>query len=155
MKTTSSTLENISGEGLNIDIILPRFNDSLGLQLLEHTEKNLLELNIAQENIAVTRVPGTLEIPFIAKKLLTLPEPPDAVIALGIVIRGETTHYDYVSHTTIDAIMQLNLAFDTPIITGILTVENEQQALDRIDPKKLNKGQEFAQSAIEMALLNR
>jgi len=151
MKIKETTpLPQITGKGLKIDLILPRFNESLGLKLLDNTEKYLLKYGVNEEDIAITRVPGTLEIPYIAKKILTLPDPPNAIIALGLVIRGETTHYDYVCKTTINAIMNLNLTYNTPIITGILTVENEQQAKDRINEKKLNKGKEFALAAIEM-----
>lgn len=149
----TTTQPQITGEGLKIDLILPRFNESLGLELLDNTEKYLKQYGVQEEDIAITRVPGTLEIPYIAKKIITLPEPPDAIIALGLVIRGDTTHYDYVCETTINALMQLNLTYDTPIITGILTVENEQQAKDRIDENKLNKGKEFALAAIEMGHL--
>lgn len=104
----------------------------------------------------VLTVPGAFEIPFAVKnhyaycKVL-----PDAYITLGAVIRGDTPHFDYVCKAITDGVLQLNLSLDIPVIFGILTVDNEQQALDRIGGKQGHKGEEAAITAIKMIALNR
>lgn len=104
----------------------------------------------------VLTVPGAFEIPFAVKnhyaycKVL-----PDAYITLGAVIRGDTPHFDYVCKAITDGVLQLNLSLDIPVIFGILTVDNEQQALDRIGGKHGHKGEEAAITAIKMIALNR
>lgn len=104
----------------------------------------------------VLTVPGAFEIPFAVKnhyaycKVL-----PDAYITLGAVIRGDTPHFDYVCKAITDGVLQLNLSLDIPVIFGVLTVDNEQQALDRIGSKHGHKGEEAAITAIKMIALNR
>lgn len=104
----------------------------------------------------VLTVPGAFEIPFAVKnhyaycKVL-----PDAYITLGTVIRGDTPHFDYVCKAITDGVLQLNLSLDVPVIFGVLTVDNEQQALDRIGGKHGHKGEEAAITAIKMIALNR
>ncbi|MES2003549.1 MAG: 6,7-dimethyl-8-ribityllumazine synthase [Bacteroidota bacterium] len=101
-------------------------------------------------------VPGAFEIPFAVKNhyayTATLP---DAYITLGAVIRGDTPHFDYVCKAVTDGVLQLNLSLDTPVIFGVLTVDNEQQALERIGGKHGHKGEEAAITAIKMIALNR
>jgi 6,7-dimethyl-8-ribityllumazine synthase len=140
--------ENLNGEKLRIALILPRFNDQLGWELYENTLKELQRLNVTTHDLF--RVPGTLEVPYAAKELAQT-QKYDAIIALGIVIRGATTHYDYVCENSISALMQLNLEQSIPIVFGILTVENLEQAIERVSAEKMNKGLEFAQAAVEMA----
>lgn len=104
----------------------------------------------------VLTVPGAFEIPFAVKnhyaycKVL-----PDAYITLGAVIRGDTPHFDYVCKAITDGVLQLNLSLDIPVIFGVLTVDNEQQAMDRIGGKHGHKGEEAAITAIKMIALNR
>lgn len=104
----------------------------------------------------VLTVPGAFEIPFAVKnhyaycKVL-----PDAYITIGAVIRGDTPHFDYVCKAITDGVLQLNLSLDIPVIFGVLTVDNEQQALDRIGGKHGHKGEEAAITAIKMIALNR
>lgn len=101
-------------------------------------------------------VPGAVEIPFAVKQHYTYSkELPDAYIVLGTVIKGDTPHFDFVCKTVTDGITQLNLSLDVPVIFGVLTVNNEEQALDRIGGKHGHKGEEAAITAIKMIALNR
>jgi len=101
-------------------------------------------------------VPGAFEIPFAVKNHYTYANKlPDAYITLGTVIRGDTPHFDYVCKAVTDGVVQLNLSLDTPVIFGVLTVDTEQQALERIGGKHGHKGEEAAVTAIKMIALNR
>ncbi|MCW3087561.1 MAG: 6,7-dimethyl-8-ribityllumazine synthase [Sediminibacterium sp.] len=101
-------------------------------------------------------VPGAFEIAFAVKNHYAYSTvPPDAYITLGTVIRGDTPHFDYVCKAVTDGVVQLNLSLDVPVIFGVLTVDNEQQALDRIGGAHGHKGEEAAVTAIKMIALNR
>lgn len=101
-------------------------------------------------------VPGVFEIPFAVKNHYTYANKlPDAYITLGTVIRGDTPHFDYVCKAITDGVVQLNLSLDSPVIFGVLTVDNEQQAIERIGGKHGHKGEEAAITAIKMIALNR
>ncbi|HEY1018839.1 MAG TPA: 6,7-dimethyl-8-ribityllumazine synthase [Sediminibacterium sp.] len=101
-------------------------------------------------------VPGAFEIPFAVKNHYTYATKlPDAYITLGTVIRGDTPHFDYVCKAVTDGVVQLNLSLDTPVIFGVLTVDTEQQALERIGGMHGHKGEEAAVTAIKMIALNR
>ncbi len=147
-KSTQVKLRKSTNKGLKIAIILPRFNDELGQKLLLNTQNELKELGI--KNVQVYRVPGTLELPFAALKI-ALSKKFHAIIALGVVIRGGTKHFDLVVETAYQGLMEVTLDEDTPIIFGVLAVENEKQAKERVEKTKMNKGKEFAQAAVEMA----
>lgn len=125
-------------------IITSRFNPSITDRLYEGAHKTLLENGVKQDHIHAFFVPGAFEIPVMAKKILTTLNV-DAVICLGAVIRGETTHYDYICQEVSRGIAQLALEYSTPLIFGVLTCENFLQAEDRI-----SKGEEAALSALEM-----
>ena len=104
----------------------------------------------------VLTVPGAFEIAFAVKNHYTYCKTvPDAYITLGAVIKGDTPHFDYVCRAVTDGVVQLNLSLDVPVIFGVLTVDNEQQALDRTGTKQGNKGEEAAITAIKMIALNR
>ncbi|MCX6734026.1 MAG: 6,7-dimethyl-8-ribityllumazine synthase [Candidatus Peregrinibacteria bacterium] len=135
-------------KSLKIAIILPRFNDELGQKLLMNTQNELKELGI--KNVQIYRVPGALELPFAAQKI-ALSKKYNAIIALGIVVRGETKHFDLVTEHSHSGLMQVSLTNKLPIIFGVLAVENEKQAIERVEEAKMNKGKEFAQAAVEMA----
>ncbi|MEN9298177.1 MAG: hypothetical protein RLZZ429_490 [Bacteroidota bacterium] len=101
-------------------------------------------------------VPGAFEIPFAVKNHYAYSEtPPDAYITLGTVIRGDTPHFDYVCKAVTDGVVQLNLTLDVPVVFGVLTVDNELQAIERIGGKHGHKGEEAAITAIKMIALNR
>jgi 6,7-dimethyl-8-ribityllumazine synthase len=99
-------------------------------------------------------VPGAVEIPFAIKQCWKHDEAPKAFIALGCVIKGDTPHFDYVCHSVTDGITQLNLSLSVPVIFGVLTVNNEEQARERIGGRHGHKGEEAAITAIKMMLLN-
>ncbi len=147
MKLNSSTTD-LNGENLNIAVVLARFNDELGNILYENTVARLKELKVT--NIQLTRVPGSLELPLAAQ--LLAPQC-DAVIALGIVIKGETPHFDHVCNEAHRGLMDVNLKTQTPVIFGVITALNEKQARDRVEKGGLNKGKDFAEAAVEMAHL--
>jgi len=138
---------NVDGSQLKVTVILPFFNEKLGLELLENTKAELLNNNVKEENIKIIRVAGALEIPLACKKNI-IKEKPDAIIALGIIIRGETTHYDLVTEESHRGIMQVQLETGTPISFGILGCENLEQAQDRVSKDKLNKGKDAAIAAL-------
>ena len=121
---------------------------------LEAGVKKILKAN--KVRCKTLTVPGAFEIPFTVKNHYTYcSTPPDAYITLGTVIRGDTPHFDYVCKAITDGVLQLNLSLDVPVIFGVLTVDNEQQALERIGGIHGHKGEEAAITAIKMIALNR
>lgn len=147
MKLNQSTIKKTK-KPLNIAIILPRFNDELGGELLENTVDELAALGV--KSTQLYRVPGALELPYAAFKIAKSKKY-DAIIALGIVIRGETKHFDIVTEVSHQGLMEVNLDEDVPVIFGVLAVENKKQAVERVRADKMNKGAEFARAAVEMA----
>ncbi len=133
---------------LRIAVILSRFNEELGEELQKNTLKQLKKLGVKKFDLY--DVPGALELPFAALKIAKK-EKHDAIIALGVVIRGETKHFDLVCEQTYAGLMEINTDEDTPVIFGVLAVENKKQALDRVRADRMNKGAEFADAAVEMA----
>ena len=131
----------------NIAIVTALFNKEITKTLEEGAIAQLREKGM--EPMAIIDVPGAVEIPLAVKNLLELPGC-DAVVTLGLVIRGETTHYDYVCQSVERGCSQLQLQYNKPVAFGVLTTENRQQALDRAGGKKGNKGAEAAQVAIDM-----
>ena len=112
----------------------------------------LLDCGATQNNIIRYTVPGSFELPFACKKLITT-ENPDVIIAIGSVIQGETKHFDFVCSATAAGIMQLNTTGEVPVIFCVLTDNNQQQAIDRSGGKHGNKGIEAAIAAIQMATI--
>lgn len=142
------------GKGMKIGIVLARFNEFIGSKLLSGAEDALIRHGVDEDDIEVAWVPGAYEIPLVAKKLATS-EQYDAVICLGAVIKGNTPHFDYVSAEVSKGIAQVGLLSEVPVIFGVLTVDNIEQAIERAGTKAGNKGSEAANSAIEMVnLLN-
>lgn len=140
------------GSDLKVAVVVSRFNDFITNRLLDGAKDTLVRHEVAAENIDVAYVPGAFEIPLVAKKLAQKNEY-DAIITLGCVIRGATTHYDYVCNEVAKGVSKANDVSDTPVIFGILTTENIEQAVERAGTKAGNKGSEVAVSAIEMANL--
>lgn len=135
---------------LKVTIILPYFNEELGLELMQNAKEELLKNNVKEENINLIRVAGALETPFAALKNA---EKSDVIIILGVVIRGETSHYELVTETTFQGLMQAQLQSKTPMIFGILACENLQQAQIRASKSGLNKGKEAAIAALIQSTL--
>ena len=143
---------NISGKGLKFAVVVARFNNFITSKLLDGALDALKRHDTPDENISVAWVPGAFEIPLVAKKMASTKNF-DAIICLGAVIRGATTHYDYVCNEVSKGIAQVGLQSGVPTIFGIVTTENIQQAIERAGTKSGNKGFDAAISAMEMANL--
>ena len=139
----------VASENFKIGIIASRFNDFVVGRLVEGALDGLKRHNIKEENITLVKVPGAFEIPVIAKKMSEQNQY-DAIICLGAVIRGATSHYDYVCNEVSKGISQVSLEAGIPVLFGVLTTENIEQAVERSGSKAGNKGTECALAAIEM-----
>lgn len=145
---------NLVSQGLKFGIVVGRFNEFIGGKLLEGALDGLKRHGASEEDIDIAWVPGAFEIPLIAKKMAK-DSKYDAVICLGAVIKGATSHYDYVCSEVSKGIAHVSLESEKPVIFGILTTNTIEQAIERAGTKAGNKGYECAVSAIEMAnLLN-
>ncbi len=142
----------MTGEGLKIGIVAGRFNDFITSQLVNGAEGALVSHQVKSDDIDLVYVPGAFEIPLVAKKMAES-DKYDAIIALGCVIRGSTTHYDYVCNQSAGGILEAGLSTGVPVIFGVVTTENIEQAIERAGTKMGNKGVDSANSAIEMANL--
>ena len=140
------------GEGLKFVLVISRFNDFITNRLLEGAQDALLRHGVREEDIDISRVPGSFEIPLAAKKLAQTKKY-DAVICLGAVIRGETPHYEYVATEVSRSIGRLSLDTGLPVIYGVITADTLEEAIERAGTKAGNRGFEAALSAIEMANL--
>lgn len=147
---TSKSKPNINGRAYRIAIILARYNDELGHELMENTKASLMQNGVLEKMIDVYRVPGALELPLAAKAIANQ-KMHQAIIALGIVIRGETAHFDHVSKESHRGLMSVQLEKKIPIIFGVLTVNDIDQAKARVNKDQLNKGDEYSTAALEMA----
>lgn len=135
-------------------IIVSRFNEFIGSKLLSGALDELKRHGIADDNIDVIWVPGAFEIPVVAKKAAKTGRY-NAVITLGAVIKGSTSHYDYVCAEVSKGVASVSLETEVPVIFGVLTTDNIEQAIERAGTKAGNKGSDAAKSAIEMANLMR
>ncbi|HDH6921329.1 TPA: 6,7-dimethyl-8-ribityllumazine synthase [Staphylococcus aureus] len=140
------------GKELKVVIVVSRFNDFITGRLLEGAKDTLIRHDVNEDNIDVAFVPGAFEIPLVAKKLASSGNY-DAVITLGCVIRGATSHFDYVCNEVAKGVSKVNDQTNVPVIFGVLTTESIEQAVERAGTKAGNKGAEAAVSAIEMANL--
>ena len=149
---SSSALPELDGSGLRVAVIGARFNDHIVTKLRDGALRGLARLGVADNDITEAWVPGAFELP-LAAKVLAATGKVDAVICLGTVIRGDTPHFDYVCNEAARGLQDAQLATGVPVMFGVLTVNTEQQALDRSGPGTDNKGDEAAVGAVEMALL--
>lgn len=133
-------------------IILSRFNDFIGSKLLSGAIDELKRHGVSDDNIDVVRVPGAFEIPLTAQKFAQTGKY-NVIITLGAVIRGATSHFDYVSAEVSKGVAQVSMQTGIPVIFGVLTTDNIEQAIERAGTKAGNKGSDAAKSAIEMANL--
>lgn len=137
-----------NGEALKLGIVVSRFNTAIGEGLLSSCKQTLAKNGVSPRHIRVVSVPGALEVPLVLQKMAQSARY-DALIALGAVIRGETYHFEIVSNESSSGIASVQLETGVPIANGILTTENEDQALERM----MQKGADCALAAIEMANL--
>lgn len=143
-----------SGKDIKIGIVVARFNEFITSKLLGGALDALHRHDVSDENIETAWVPGAFEIPLIASKMAKSKKY-DAIICLGAVIRGSTSHYDYVCNEVSKGIASVSLQNDMPVMFGILTTENIEQAIERAGTKAGNKGFDCAVGAIEMVNLMR
>ncbi|EGQ3668624.1 6,7-dimethyl-8-ribityllumazine synthase [Staphylococcus pseudintermedius] len=144
----------LNGKGLKIGVVVSRFNDLITGRLLDGAQDALRRHQVAEDSIDVAYVPGAFELPIVAKKMAQTGKY-DAVVTLGCVIRGATSHYDYVCKEAAKGIAKASDDTGVPVIFGVLTTENIEQAIERAGTKAGNKGAESAVGAIEMANLLR
>jgi len=135
------------GAGLRVGLVAARFNDLIVDRLLEGALGALRQHGVDDDDLVVVRVPGAVEVPLLAQALADRDDI-DAVVALGCVIRGSTSHYDYVCSMVASGIARVTLDAAKPVIFGVLTTENLEQAFDRAGGKLGNKGAEAAAAAI-------
>ncbi|MCL5257016.1 MAG: 6,7-dimethyl-8-ribityllumazine synthase [Chloroflexi bacterium] len=140
------------GEGLKFAVLVARFNDFISSRLLEGAMDALLRHGVRPEDVVTIRVPGAFEIPLVAKKAAQTGKYA-AVICLGAVIRGGTPHFDYVASEVSKGIANTALETGVPVIFGVITADNLEQAIERAGTKAGNKGFDAAVTAIEMANL--
>lgn len=149
------TLEgNLVGTELTIGVVAARFNDFITSKLLDGATGTLQRHGVQKDNIDVAWVPGSFEIPLIAKKMANSGKY-DAVITLGTVIRGSTPHFDYVCNEAAKGVSNASMQSGKPVIFGIITTETIEQAIERAGTKAGNKGADAAAAAIETANLAR
>jgi 6,7-dimethyl-8-ribityllumazine synthase len=143
---------DLTAQGIHFGIIVSRFNDFITDRLLSGALDALLRHGAAENDIEVIKVPGSFEIPYAALKVAQKKKH-DAIICLGAVIRGDTPHFEYISAEVTKGIAKVSLDTGVPVIFGVLTTENIEQAIERAGTKAGNKGWQAALSAIEMARL--
>ena len=142
----------VAKDGMKVGIIASRFNEFIVSKLLSGAVDGLVRHGVEEENITAAWVPGAFEIPAVAQKMAASGKY-DAVICVGTVIRGATSHYDYVCNEVSKGIAQVGLQTGVPVLFGIVTTENIEQAIERAGTKAGNKGYDCALSAIEMVNL--
>ena len=142
----------LNAQGLRFGIVVSRFNEFFTSKLLGGALDTLHRHGANEDDITVAWVPGAFELPLVSKKMAESGKY-DAIIALGTVIRGSTTHYDYVCNEVSKGIAQVSLATGVPVMFGVITTENIEQAISRAGSKSGNKGYDCALSAIEMVNL--
>lgn len=136
-------------ENIKIAIVASKFNSLIVDRLYNGAITVFKKNGINEKKIKVVRVPGAFEIPVTVKKLLNL-EKFDAIVTLGAVIRGETPHFEFIANECAAGIARLSIASSTPIIFGVLTVDNKEQAMKRSEEEGNNKGVDAAEAALEM-----
>lgn len=140
---------NLRGDGKKLGIVVARFNSFISEKLLEGAIDSLVRSGVKDKDIDVARVPGAFEIPLVTQKMARSGKY-DAVICLGVVIRGATPHFDYVAGEVAKGTAQVMLDTGVPILFGVLTTETIEQAIERAGSKAGNKGSDVAIAALEM-----
>lgn len=149
MSDAKSIQGDLLARGARFGIVLSRFNDFVGERLLHGAIDTLTRHGVERSQIEVIRVPGAFEMPLAAKTMASSKRY-DALIALGVVMRGETPHFEYVAGRCAAGLSQVSLEFNIPLGFGVLTVDTLEQAIERAGSKAGNKGVDAAMAAIEM-----
>ncbi len=139
---------NLLAKGLKVGIVLSRFNQFISERLLEGALEALSKLGAEKENVFIYKVPGSFEVPFVAKKL-ALKKEVDGILCLGALIRGDTPHFDFLSAEVTKGLAQISLEDGVPVSFGILTVDTIEQGIERAGSKAGNKGYDAAFSLVE------
>ncbi len=142
----------MDARGKKFGLVVSRFNDFITRKLLDGATDSLMRHGADDKNIEVAFVPGSFEIPSVAKKMAKSNRY-DAVICLGSVIKGDTPHFDYIASEVSKGVAQLSLESEVPVIFGVITADSLEQAIERAGTKQGNKGKDAADTAIEMANL--
>jgi 6,7-dimethyl-8-ribityllumazine synthase len=151
--TMGKTYEgNLLGKGLKFGIVVSRFNEFFSQKLLDGARDALMRHGVAETDVEVAWTPGSFEMPLIAQKMAAAKKY-DAVICLGAVIRGGTPHFDYIASEVAKGVAKVGLDTGVPVIFGVITTDNLEQAIERSGTKDGNKGFDAAVTAIEMANL--
>ena len=151
--TRAGAPDDLDGEGLRVGIVRARWNTHIVDRLAEGVRRGLKGIGVRDDDVVEVSVPGSFEIPFGARALATSGRV-DAVVCIGAVVRGETSHYDLVAGECTSGVQQVQLATGIPVAFGVLTTEDEKQAMARSEgPGGHNVGEEAAQVAVEMARL--
>jgi len=152
-RAENSIESNVDGSGVRVGLVLGRFNDHITMRLLDGAENALAIHGVAESDVIQVWVPGAYEAPMAARVMIEA-DLVDVVVCLGAVIRGETSHYDFVAGECARGIMDVQLATGVPVIFGVLTTENLEQALARSSDAD-NKGAECVRTGLEMVNLVR
>jgi 6,7-dimethyl-8-ribityllumazine synthase len=144
----------LSAEGLRVAIVASRWNDFIVSRLIGGAIDALERLGASSDAITIIRVPGSFELPMAAKRA-AMSDEYDAVVCLGVVIRGETSHNEYIAAEVIKGIANVSLETNLPITLGVVTADNLEQAIDRAGAKSGNKGFDAAMTAVELVNLYR
>jgi 6,7-dimethyl-8-ribityllumazine synthase len=144
----------LSAEGLRVAIVASRWNDFIVSRLIGGATDALERLGASSDAITIIRVPGSFELPMAAKRA-AMSDEYDAVVCLGVVIRGETAHNEYIAAEVIKGIANVSLETNLPITLGVVTADNLEQAIDRAGAKSGNKGFDAAMTAVELVNLYR
>ncbi|MEK6287451.1 MAG: 6,7-dimethyl-8-ribityllumazine synthase [Acidobacteriota bacterium] len=144
----------LSADGIRVAIVASRWNDFIVSRLIGGATDALERLGASSDAITIIRVPGSFELPMAAKRA-ALSEEYDAVVCLGVVIRGETPHNEYIAAEVFKGIAQVSLETNLPITLGVVTADNLEQAIDRAGAKSGNKGFDAAMTAVELVNLYR
>ena len=139
----------VVAEGMKVGIVVARFNEFITSKLLSGAIDGLVRHDVNEDDVDVAWVPGAFEIPFMTKKIVASGKY-NGVITLGSVIRGSTSHYDLVCNEVAKGVGQINLTSDIPVMFGVITTEDIEQAIERSGSKAGNKGSECAQGVLEM-----
>lgn len=141
-----------SGKGKKVTVIVSEYNEDITFSLRDAAIETLLKHGVEEEDILLSHVPGTFELPS-AAALLNRKDSPDALVCIGCVIKGETDHDKYINHAVAQGLVNLSLQISKPVIFGVLTPNTHQQAVDRAGGKHGNKGVEAAVTALKMLAL--
>lgn len=145
---------NLIGTGIKVGIVISRFNELLSSRLLSGANDALARHDVSLDDIDVVWVPGAFEIPLVAKRMASSAKY-DVVLALGVVIRGGTPHFEYVASEVSKGVAQASLETGVPVMFGVITADSIEQAVERAGTKSGNKGWDAAMAGIEMANLLR